>query len=66
MGSGDPPAWLFDPQTSGGLLAGVNPAVAGDVVRALQDRGYEQARIIGEVIAVSAREPPAIHIHGRA
>lgn len=37
---------LFDPQTSGGMLAAISPDAATDVVRTLQDAGYP-ARQIG-------------------
>jgi selenide,water dikinase len=45
---------LFDPQTSGGLLIGIAPERAGSLRDALQQRGYTQAEIIGEVVQ---REP---------
>lgn len=40
----------FDPQTSGGLLLSVPPESAIEVVRALEQAGADQAKIIGEVI----------------
>lgn len=43
------PAWLFDPQTAGGLLAGVRPDNAAATLQQLQHVGYPDARIIGEV-----------------
>jgi selenide,water dikinase len=51
---GDWPDWhreiLYDPQTSGGLLASVAPAVAEDLVAALQAAGVARACVIGEVL----------------
>jgi selenide,water dikinase len=45
-GAADPPAWLFDPQTSGGLLAGIAADRAEEALRLLPG-----AAVIGEVIA---------------
>lgn len=42
-------ALLFDPQTSGGLLAAIDPKSAGSALGAMQRRGVS-ARIIGEVV----------------
>jgi len=42
---------LFDPQTSGGLLIGVNGAQAVDLVKALKQAGVVESAEIGEVLA---------------
>ncbi|HEY9751005.1 MAG TPA: selenide, water dikinase SelD, partial [Allocoleopsis sp.] len=44
-------ALLFDPQTSGGLLAAVPAERASDCISALQALGYPQSRAIGQVIS---------------
>jgi selenide,water dikinase len=44
-------ALLVDPQTSGGLLAGVPAAAAAGCVLALVEAGYPDACVIGEVTA---------------
>ena len=44
---------LFDPQTSGGLLIGVEKDNAGGLVAELQEKGIQEAAIIGEAMAES-------------
>jgi selenide,water dikinase len=51
-------ALLFDPQTSGGLLAAIAPEVAQRALAALQARDIP-ARIIGEVVA---KQSPLIRV----
>jgi selenide,water dikinase len=50
------PAWLFDPQTSGGLLASVKPQLADRVISQLRGAGYLHASVIGEVLSMT--KPP--------
>ena len=42
-------AILYDPQTSGGLMAGVPPSSIDEVIAKLHDAGYGQAACIGRV-----------------
>lgn len=48
---------LFDPQTSGGLLASVPAALSDRCLSALKDLGYAQSARIGEVQPLSATLP---------
>jgi selenide,water dikinase len=43
-------ASLFDPQTGGGLLFGVKANAADQVLGFMNDGGFEQACVIGEVV----------------
>ena len=51
------PEWLFDPQTSGGLLAAVKPERAGAVLQRLREAGCNAA-MIGEIIPASGNDLP--------
>ena len=51
---------LFDPQTAGGLLAGVSAQQADQCVTALQANGYQDACVIGQIKSLSQAEAPII------
>jgi selenide,water dikinase len=55
-----PPAWLFDPQTSGGLLGAVRPDRVADTLSRLRQRGYRDAAAIGEVISATGKGTSSI------
>lgn len=59
------PAWLFDPQTSGGLLAGVPADQVSDVLRELHTAGYADAAVVGEATVAENGTPTLSLDHGR-
>jgi selenide,water dikinase len=56
------PAWLFDPQTSGGLLAAVSADQADGVLRRLHRDGFGRAAVIGSVLPRVDSHPPTIQL----
>jgi selenide, water dikinase len=52
-----PPAWLFDPQTSGGLLGAVPAEAVAATLEALYRAGYPDATAIGEVTPGTGEAP---------
>jgi selenide,water dikinase len=54
------PAWLFDPQTSGGMLGAVPEPAVADTLAQLHRAGYEHAAMIGEVVAIEDNSAPEI------
>lgn len=48
-------ALLTDPQTSGGLLVSCSTGAVDDVLRAFRDDGFDQATVIGHIVAGPAR-----------
>ena len=49
---------LADPQTAGGLLAGVPAASSDACARALRDAGYPHSAVVGEVVDAGLRVVP--------
>jgi selenide,water dikinase len=57
--AGDPRLHLlFDPQTSGGLIAGVPPDRVQACLAALHAQGYDRAAVVGEVVRLDHDAPP--------
>jgi selenide,water dikinase len=56
------PPWLFDPQTSGGLLAGVKSDRVDAVLEALKSAGYLHASCIGEVTTCGEGKTPKLQL----
>jgi selenide,water dikinase len=54
------PAWLFDPQTSGGLLGAVKGELVGLTLDRLHRAGFPDAAVIGEIEPVEEGGAPAI------
>jgi selenide,water dikinase len=53
---------LFDPQTAGGLLAGVPGPRAEDCIQALKARGYPETALVGRVLERSDAAEPIVLI----
>ena len=49
---------LFDPQTAGGLLAGIPPKNVDACISELKANHYLQASVIGEILPISDNESP--------
>lgn len=47
-------ALLTDPQTSGGLLVSCSPAAVDEVLATFRRHGFEQAAVVGQVVAAPA------------
>jgi len=54
---------LFDPQTAGGLLAGIARQHAEPCLQQLRDLGYQHARIVARVTEVAASEKIISLVH---
>ncbi len=57
---------LFDPQTSGGLLASVDVDRANACLTALRAAGYVEATIVGHVLSKSASKLPVVLCQSRS
>ena len=53
---------LFDPQTAGGLLAGLAPQRVEEALRRLRDAGFDSASVVGEVAASDAAAAGSIEL----
>jgi selenide,water dikinase len=62
QGSSPLPAWLYDPQTSGGLLAAVRPERTGSTLNQLHQAGYLSAKVVGIIEAISSGDQPRIEV----
>ncbi|MFB6372871.1 MAG: selenide, water dikinase SelD, partial [Bradymonadaceae bacterium] len=51
---------LFDPQTAGGLLAGIPEAQVEDCLAALREAGYERATVVGRIEELSDEIEPIV------
>jgi selenide,water dikinase len=56
------PEWLFDPQTSGGLLAAVKPEQVEATQQRLRQAGYGDTTVIGEVLRTDSDDSPFIYL----
>jgi selenide,water dikinase len=59
-GAAPPPEWLFDPQTSGGLLGAVGTEAVAQTLEELHRAGYQDAAVIGQVIPMGDGSSPVI------
>jgi selenide,water dikinase len=56
------PEWLFDPQTSGGLLAAVEAERVTEILAELHAANYTDAAVVGKVVPLEGTTP-LIQIH---
>ena len=47
---------LYDPQTSGGLLISIDPQQVEKAIKLLHQEGFDESKIIGEVIKSKSKE----------